>query len=253
MPATPALTAAVADAYAAFAGESAPSVPLAACVGCCMVAEEEQQMRHWPLRRLMRHHFYSYNDAAKPDEQPAAELRYLLPRMLELMADGQDVHHSTELFLDRVGRCAEGSFNAPQRAALDRFALAYFDAVLSGSLTGLQDDVLAVLLMFHIGGIDIQALLEHWLARTDAKSTAAYVTDTYWQFWEARDYTNAFASNHPAFRQQLADWMLAPAHRRVFIDKLLHPDFQQLAAGQPMTGRIPFTTMVDAVFDQLTS
>lgn len=249
----PTLSSAVADAYRAFAGEPAPALPLAACVGCCMSVDDEAQMRQWPLKRLTRQHFYSYNDAAKPEEQPAAEMRYLMPRMLELLAEGQDIHHSTELFMERVGRCAAGSFDAEQRAALDRFALAYFDATLTAALPGPRDDALSVLLMFHIGGIGIQPLLDDWLARDDAVSTAAYVEATYWNFWDVRDHTNSFSFDHPAFRQQLADWMFAPAYRARFVDKLLRPDFQQLAVGRPMSGCMPFTTLMDGVFDQLTS
>jgi hypothetical protein len=253
MQSAPSLFAAVADAYQAFDGEPAPVAPLAVCTFCCMRPELELQMREKPLRHLNREHFYGYNDSAKPQDQPAEEMRYLLPRMLELLAQGQDLHHSLELTLDRVGRCAAGSFNARQRAALSGFALAYFDAALTSRFSALGEDPLSMLLMIHIGGIDTQPLLDDWLVRNDPMSTVAYVDATYWNFWEVRDYTNPFAFDRPAFRHQLAEWILAPAHRARFIDKLLRPDFQQLAAAQPASGRMPFSTMVDAVFDQLTS
>src|SRR5258706_349774 len=86
--------------YQSFAGYRSPSVALDACVTCCMDADLEREMRRLPLRSLTEHHFYQYNDAAKSVVQPADEIKYLAPRMLELLAQGARLHHSTELYLD---------------------------------------------------------------------------------------------------------------------------------------------------------
>lgn len=57
------------------------------------------------LRQLTTRHFYAYGDTAKSLVQPSSELRYLLPRLLELLAEGAELRHSTELILDRLGNC----------------------------------------------------------------------------------------------------------------------------------------------------
>jgi len=214
-------------------------------------------MREWPLARLTARHFYDYNTSAKSPVQPVPEIRYLLPRMLELLAEGADVHHSLELSLDRLGRCPEGSWTEAEQGVLDRFALAYFDAVLRGGPLGQGvrqwlDDPLSVLLMFDIGGLDIAPLLDLWLRCDDAVSTIQFVDATYWNFWAQRKYSNAFASDRPRFLQQISAWLIEPAHRRRFADKLLSADFLRAAQLQPPVGRTPFSVMTDGVFDELT-
>lgn len=240
----------VEDAYKAFR-HAPPAYPLDVCLGCCMDVALEKEMREKPLRELSDRHFYEYNTSAKSGEQPAGELLYLLPRMLELVAAGEELHHSTELFLDRVGRCPAGTFDAAQRHVLDRFALGLFAQALDAERTW-DREPLSLLLMFDIGGIDVAPLLALWAERETPESIVHYVHDTYWDFWPARNYENAFADDRPAFGARLRDWLLDPANQARFAAKLMAPDFLALAARQGKTGCMPFTTMVDAVFDQLT-
>lgn len=253
----PALKDVVADAYKVFGRYRAPAAPLDACTHCCMSADLELQMRRMPLRQLTRQHFYEYNTAAKSEVQPVQEIFYFLPRMLELMAEGAEIHHSTELYLDRVGRCPPNSFSEAERTVINGFALAHFANHLKGgsSTTGYRrwlEDPLTLLLMFDIGGVEVQPLLDLWLQCDEPLSTVQYVESTYWHFWEGRELSNAFATERPEFRLQMRQWMLEPSHCMRFLDKLMAPKFQELAALQPDTGHIAFRTMVDAVFDNLT-
>ncbi|HEX7686644.1 MAG TPA: hypothetical protein VF453_03005 [Burkholderiaceae bacterium] len=228
------------------------------CTACCCPVEVERELREWPLARLTARHFYQYNDSAKSEVQPAAELRHLLPRLLELIASGEDIHHSTELYLDRLGRCPEGTWSADERAALDRFASAFFDALLRVGTPGRglrvwMDTPLSVLLMFDIGGIDIGPLLDLWLRCDDPGSTVQFVESTYWDFWQGCEIRNPFAADRPAFRARVRGWLLEPANRARFVEKMLAPAFLERAREQPARGRIAFATMVEAVFDQLTA
>jgi hypothetical protein len=246
-----ALQSVVEDAYKAFRRHARPAFPLDVCLNCCMDADLEREMREKPLRELTARHFYEYNTSAKGAEQPVAEILYLLPRMLELIAEDAEVHHSTELFLDRVGRCPTGTFDKAQRGVLDRFALCLFAQAIDAECTWGKEPF-SLLLMFDIGGIDVAPLLSLWVASETPPSAVHYVRDTYWEFWPARDYDNAFAGDRPAFRAQLREWLLHPSNRRRFADKLMKPEFLALAARQGKMGCMPFNMMVDAVFDQLT-
>jgi hypothetical protein len=247
----PAMKAVIEDAYKVFGRYRTPSAPLDACTHCCMSAELERQMRELSLRKLTPLHFYEYNSAAKSEVQPAQEVLYFLPRMLELIAQGEEVHHSLELYLDRVGRCPPGSLEVTERAVLNRFALAYFANHLAVTRAQLLEDPLAVLLMFHIGGLDVQPLLDYWLRCEDPQSTVQYVDASYWHFWEGRKVSNAFAEGRTQFQKQVSDWMLEPANRMNFVDKLVRPEFQKLIELQSDSGRMPFKFLVDAVFDNL--
>lgn len=250
----PYLHAVVAEAYRAFGHHKAPNHPLDACP-CCMSPALEQQMREWPLRQLTSDHFYQYNSAAASTEQPVDELKYLLPRLLELMAEGAYLHHSTELNLVRLGRCSPGSFTKAEQAVLDQFTLAYFSTGLDRSegWDGWSSDALSVLLTMHIGGLDIAPLLAHWLDREDLQSTLHYVKATYWDFWHNRRLIKAFASDRPDYRTQVTQWLLTPEHRQRFAERLLKPDFLRLAEQQPKTACIPFKYVVDMMFDALTT
>lgn len=88
---TPSLQSAVRRAYDVFGAYVAPNQPLNVCTFCCMDEELEREMRAVPLRKLKRQHFYEYGTGAKSvDGQSADEVKYLLPRLLELLAAGEE-------------------------------------------------------------------------------------------------------------------------------------------------------------------
>jgi hypothetical protein len=181
-PPTPLLNA-IADAYRAFAQYRKVEHALDVCGECCVSEKVHKQLREWLLKHLKPQHFYEYNSSAKSEVQNAREVGHFLPRMLELLAEGANIHHSIELSLDRLGRCPQGSWTQAQQTALSRFALAYFDVVLVGGPLGdgvhrLLDDPLSVLLMFDIGALDIEPLLEHWLRCEHPYSTVQFVQTT---------------------------------------------------------------------------
>ena len=229
------------------------SLPLDICGYCCVSDETAQRLRDQPLARLTASDFREYNGSAKSEIQRAAEVGHYLPRMLALLANGEEIHHSLEIALDRLGRCPADSWTESELAALCDFALAYFDAVLYGSLAHRWfDDPLSVLLMFHVGGLSIAPLLRRWEDCEHPSSTIQYVRATYWDFWKEQRYTNAFADDRPEFQQQVHDWLLDPRCRRRFAERLTAPEFLASAEHERDTGCMSFALMTEAVFDQLT-
>lgn len=223
----PELDAAVQNLYAVFARYPAPMFPLDVCLDCCVDAKVERELRELPLRSLAAHHFYQYNDSAKGAVQPVGEVKYLLPRLLELLAYGARLHHSAELYLDRLGRCDPCAFTSKERDAIQLFALVHFQAALeqwpidSGSLF-MGENAFSILLMWDIGGVDVSPLLAHWLAADSEAATLHYIDASHWDFWESGGtFTNAFASDRGLFKDRLHDWMTATAHRRVFARRIL--------------------------------
>jgi hypothetical protein len=218
---------AVANLYAAFRGYESPKTLLDVCTGCCMDEKLEKEMRKLPLASLYRNHFYQYNDSAKSEIQPAEEIKYFIPRMFELFCEGVDLHHSTELYLDRLGRVPEGSYSEVERKALSDFALVFFAQGLK-QMPYVEDgyfrneDAFTILLMFDIGGCNIEPLLAHWLAQADEMATLHYAYATLWDFWlDGEEVGNAFAGDRPAFRETMKAWVMKSEHRQVFTQRIL--------------------------------
>lgn len=224
---------------------------------CCVSAEVEEQLRLLPLKTIPANHLYDYNCSAKGEVERAREIGYFLPRMLELLTIGERLHHSIEIALNRLGRCPRDSWTDKEQAILDRFAKAYFEVVLhDGPSMGdryraFLDDPLSVLLMFDIGGVDVEPLLELWLQSEHPFATVQYVESTYWDFWEDLDYQNAFASDRPEFRRKVREWLLAPEHKKRFAEKMISPEFLAAAEVHVASGSMPFDMMVEGVFEHL--
>ena len=246
--------------YAVFGQRRAPDHLLDVCTGCCVDVAVEKEMRCMPLRQLTARHFYEYNTSAKSEVQPADEIKYFLPRMFELLSQGAELHHSTELYLDRVGRCEPGVFSRPERAAIDAFALAFFSEGLSchhwQAHAQAQDlfmgsNAFDILLMFDLGGVALEPLLAYWLEAQGSGATLHYVEASYWDFWKAQEIENAFASDRPAFREIMKSWLLDVRHRERFAQKMLALDASTIgqADGCGCGGCLGPRQIYDSVFD----
>lgn len=256
---SPALKQAVERLYTVFNGYRAPQHYLNVCLACCMDEALEKEMRRVPLRQISAKHFYEYNCAAKDWPQPADELKYLLPRMLELLANGADVHHSTELSLDRLGNCEDGVFSAEEHKAIEAFALAHFADCLrqhpwqSGGGYG-GDAAFEFLLMFAIGGIDLQPLLDYWLRNESTPATLHYVNAGFYEFWQNQCIRNAFAEDRPEFQEVMKTWLTDYSHRQTFARRILKLEMNNL--DQTPTcyygSRITPQDMAETVFDLIT-
>jgi len=256
---SPGLKRAIDRLYTVFSRYRAPSYSLDVCLVCCMDETLEKEMRRLPLRRISARHFYEYNCSAKSEVQPEDELMYLLPRMLELIANGAEVHHSEELYLDRLGNCGAGAFSAEEYAAIEAFALAYFTDCLSrhpwqsGEGSG-RDAAFELLLMFAIGGIDLKPLLDYWLNDESTAATLHYVSAGFYEFWKDQRIQNAFAESRPEFQEVMQAWLTDEEHRQTFARRILKLEMNNL--DQTPTcyygSRITPQDMAETVFDLIT-
>lgn len=254
----PELDSAIRDIYSAFGRHRAPEHTLDVCLSCCVDPKIERELRELPLRSLSAHHFYEYNASAKGETQPVDEVKYLLPRLLELLAHREDLHHSTELYLDRLGRCDPTAFTAREREAIQRFALVHFQVGLEqwpidcGSLF-MGENALTVLLMWDIGGVDVSPLLAHWLACEREAATLHYIDASHWDFWrDGGAFNNPFAGNREAIKEQLHKWMTASANRRLFAQRILSLVGKGLPNhGYPASCYADLRQRADEVFDAI--
>lgn len=225
-PAANPLEAATQAVYQAFAKYCAPEMgTLDVCTACCMDADLALQMSRLPLRQLTEKHFYQYNTSAKSEVQPADEIKYFLPRMLELLAQGARLHHSIELYLDRVGRCESGAYSAEEAAALLDYARAFFSQGLAhwrqdGEGLFQAEYAFSILLMWDYAGVPLAPLLDDWLADRREAATLNFVESYYWEYWmDGQTINNAFAE--APFQKVMQDWLNNADNKTGWEHKLL--------------------------------
>jgi hypothetical protein len=179
--------------------------------------------------------------------------------MLELVASGAEVHHSTALYLDRLGNCEAGAFSEKEYEAIEAFALAYFSDCLSRhpwqSGDGYdRDAAFEFLLMFFIGGIDLQPLLDYWLKNELTAATLHYVNAGFYEFWQAQSIENPFAEDRPVFQEKMKAWLTDENNRRTFAHRILKLEMNNL--DQTPTcyygSRITPQDMAETVLDLIT-
>ncbi|PJK09491.1 hypothetical protein CO614_09870 [Lysobacteraceae bacterium NML120232] len=229
-PFSKALAEAIERCYQAFGDYPVPS-ELDVCTQCCMAPEMEAQMRKLPLRDIPAEYFHVYNSSAKADVQRADEVGYFLPRMLELIAQGEELHYSTEMYLVRLERCPKGGFTPLQWQAVQAAAEAVFAEALSRypwqpyihePLFVLFD----VLLMWHKGGLDIQPMLDFWQRSDTPSATLQYADSAWFGYWVKGGIDEPFAEDQPQYISLMEAWLKDENHQSTFLARLLALDVQ---------------------------
>lgn len=219
--------------YDVFGKYSPPTAPLNACTcPICLDPALEQALRRLPLRELTQKQLYQYNSAAKDAIERPHEIKYFLPRMIELFVQGEPLYHSTELYFERVGNCPSGSFSPKEQAVWQQFADAYLDEMLKTfpweryERFKSYDGVFDILLMFYKGNIDIQPFLQRWRNANTPQAMINYIDDSYWDFWCYGKYNNAFADNLPKYREIMTQWLCDETNKQYFTEQILNLDSQ---------------------------
>lgn len=186
------------DAYRVFAG--AQPTETGVCEGCCMEPEIEADFFGPPIREMPLHYLQDWFFAAYDPEAgvPRETWRYLLPRVLEVLAaDVDPASVGLEVSLNRFQTGNRENWSAEEWDVLDRFQRAFLDREIHRTL-GYLDDTLC---MFGIAGWPLEDLFEQVAAAPDDVLTRRFWNDwcvgrpTIWitAFWEAGGNSEAFA------------------------------------------------------------
>lgn len=136
------------------------------CLGCCVSIRDERVLRQTPLRHLMPEVLYEYNSSARSLQQDASEIRYLLPRLLEVIAQGEQPAISQELCLERVKNASPDNWLEAERELLADYARQYIADLLAEAESKAELVLFSdALIMFHLGGMDVTPLLDVALAQ----------------------------------------------------------------------------------------
>ena len=142
---------------------------------------------------------------------------------------------------------------------MDTFALAFFAERLSqhqwhSGERHAGDAAFECLLMFDIGGIDLQPLLDYWLKDDSTAATLHYVNAGFYEFWQAQRIKNPFAKDRTVFQEQMKTWLTSENNRRTFARRILKLEMNNL--DQTPTcyygSRVTPQDMAETVFDLIT-
>lgn len=177
------------------------------CTPCCISEERMQELITTPIEQLSLPAIYDYTDAVNYDEE-GYEIKHFLPRILELIAMGEKIHHSTELFMQRC------HFKRPcwTKIELDfmhRFSMEFIKNVLSTGEGYDVDNAMNYILMFDLAGLPTEHLLNIWedMLSSTLSAFKHFVDFMYYDIdANTNAYKNSFSVNL-GFNQQINDWV----------------------------------------------
>ncbi|MDO5106512.1 hypothetical protein [Capnocytophaga sp.] len=161
-----------------------------------------------PLRKIPLELIASYVSEVDSEKMSVNEMRYFLPRMLELLAHRHILYISEELSLSKCRFDAKNHWKESEIRFLQAYAETFFEDELDREHI---DFVSAVnwLICFGLSGLDIQPLLRIWTQKA-SELTAI------WHFWELHNgifvsnnsvfYCN-YAENHPTLNDEVTRWL----------------------------------------------
>ena len=195
------------EGYALFSHYSAPK-RFNVCTYCCMTLPEEEALRTLPLPLLPRELIWSYNDSAKDKLESKDEVAYLLPRILELIALNEEIHHSPELYLSWVAQTPIEQWTEEEKGFLAGFAIQYTKDVIQHAA---QEHCIAsidsILIMFSYANIHIEPILTYMAQSTDYYVITSLASLIGQSKGETNFITNSFIDHCPILNNTFDIWL----------------------------------------------
>jgi hypothetical protein len=170
-------------------------------------------------------------DAACDPEDPLLirQMKYLLPRILELLVQGAYLRHSTEITLNKCF-CMNTEWSVHEIDFLQRFALVYFAQQFDTYNTA--NEAQAVLVMFHLAGLDVTPLLQSWQQLIEQPMALWGLVSLIEMCTGKGLYSNAFSDYE--LSQKLAVWLNTVEARDAIRSSILEHVDALIVAGLPV-------------------
>lgn len=204
---------------------------LAVCTSCCVGIQEAQLLKTLKLKDMPAKLIYQYLDAACNPDDPLliSQIKYLLPRILELLVQGSYLRHSTEITLDKCF-CLNAAWSVQEINFLQRFALVYFAQQFDTYSTA--NEAQDVLVMFHLAGLDVTPLLQSWQQLIEQPMALWGLVSLIEMCTGKGLYSNAFSDHE--LSQKITDWLNTVEVRDAIRSSILEHVDALIVAGLPV-------------------
>lgn len=127
------------------------------CTYCCVSEEYEQLLLQSNRFKVPATAIYEYNSSAKSGYtlKTTNELRYFIPRILELVVFDEEIHHSTELYLTRFNLVPKEAWSLKEVDFFNRFAAAFINQQVVQKSRKRRDSLLETFIMLNSLPIDM--------------------------------------------------------------------------------------------------
>ena len=215
------LTPYIEEAYTIFASYSITSFLTVCDCGNCITQEEIKLLVTTPLRELSRDLIDTYISAMFENEDKAIiELRYFLPRMLELLSQGEILYIDKGFSLSKCHFEREDIWKPAESAFMERFAKVFFNEVLEGENPNLCDSAEDWLVCFGLSGLPIAPLLNSWLQQADKVMALYYFEEFLTHSFRSVGIAfkhSYFKDKHPELNEQITAWLMSPHTQQIFL------------------------------------
>jgi hypothetical protein len=215
------------EAYRLFAGYEMGD-ELGVCTACCVNERDAKLLKTLKPQEMSRELIFQYLDAAAYPDRPSLipEMKHLMPRVLQLLVQGEYIRHSTEITLDKCF-CERAEWSAAEIDFMQRFALTYFDKQLKSYSTAVEAQ--DVLIMFHLAGLNVTPLLNYWRNHMANPMAVWGVVSLIESFDQKGRYSHPFSDAE--FSALIACWLGREETREVIRTALLEQIEVLTAAG----------------------
>lgn len=208
---------------------------------CCLGSDDAELLKILPIQNVDRRLIYEYLDACEGEDPIALAIqtKHLLPKILELLVQGEHIRHSNECIFNKC-RFNLDVWKTNEIEFMQRFALCYFQMQLTKFEE--SESIDQFIIMFHLAGLDIRPLLKAWEENLDALIPMLNLIQTLHYDFEEYGYDSAFSDKKMI--KIMNEWLEKLRTNELLINALV-----EVVRSNDIPQKYKY--MYDSAFDQL--
>ena len=181
--------------------------PIDVCTDCCMSKSNAELLQRINLKEAPKELIYEYNTGASTETTPINEVKYFIPKFIELATNFDFPSHSSELTFKRLEQHNEREFESKEIEVLNEFAERYFLYCLKTYPLPDYESIDNIIIMLAKGNFNINNILKVWEENIIDESTL-HLCDLYFKSFNGNPnykLTNSFADQKTS--ESVSHWL----------------------------------------------